>query len=57
MLLSDLKKNQLFRKGEYEGLAKLGTEDSAPDFGPNEFNDMQEYWCHSNWSKRFPDCI
>lgn len=27
------------RKGEYEGLAKLGTEDGAPDFGPNEFND------------------
>ena len=27
------------RKGEYEGLAKLGTEDGAPDFGPKEFND------------------
>ncbi len=27
------------RKGEYEGLAKLGTEGGAPDFGPNEFND------------------
>ena len=27
------------RKGEYEGLGKLGTEDGAPDFGPKEFND------------------
>ena len=27
------------RKGEYEGLAKLGTEYGAPDFGPKEFND------------------
>ena len=27
------------RKGEYEGLAKLSTEDGAPDFGPKEFNE------------------
>lgn len=27
------------RKGEYEGLAKLSSEDGAPDFGPKEFND------------------
>lgn len=26
------------RKGEYEGLAKLSTDDGAPDFGPSEFN-------------------
>ena len=26
------------RKGEYEGLEKLSTEDGAPDFGPKEFN-------------------
>ena len=27
------------RQGQYEGLAKLATEDGAPDFGPAEFND------------------
>lgn len=27
------------RKGEYEGLAKLSTEDGAPDFGPKELNE------------------
>ncbi len=27
------------RQGQYEGLAKLATEDGAPDFGPSEFND------------------
>ena len=27
------------RQGQYEGLAKLTTEDGAPDFGPAEFND------------------
>ena len=26
------------RQGEYEGLAKLSTEDGAPDFGPSDFN-------------------
>jgi len=27
------------RQGQYAGLAKLATEDGAPDFGPAEFND------------------
>lgn len=30
------------RKGEYEGLAKLSTEDGAPDFGPNELNETAQ---------------
>ncbi len=30
------------RKGEYEGLAKLSTEDGAPDFGPKEFNEKAQ---------------
>ena len=31
------------RKGEYEGLGKLATEDGAPDFGPKEFNSKAQH--------------
>ena len=31
------------RKGEYEGLVKLATEDGAPDFGPKEFNSKVQH--------------
>ena len=31
------------RKGEYEGLGKLATEDGAPDFGPKEFNSKVQH--------------
>ena len=37
-IIPERKNLAICRKGEYEGLSKLGTQEGAPDFGPNEFN-------------------
>ena len=42
------------RKGQYEGLGKLSTDEGAPDFGPAEFNDHPPNGRHSRWRARLP---